>query len=107
MGSLDTHMSNLPFIAFTSSMNSLGVADVSSGNDHTCVMFLSGTMTCWGKNDHGQLGLNLASGAIVGDAASELVNVLVPIVFKAAVNTVQVAQIAAAQASTCGTCFCI
>ncbi len=99
MGSLPTHMSNLAFVSFTATMNALGVADVSVGNDHTCVMFATGSITCFGRNVSGQLGLTLATNVAVGDSADELLTLALPVVFK--YTTVRAVQIAAGVSATC------
>jgi alpha-tubulin suppressor-like RCC1 family protein len=33
-----------------------GVAQIAAGGDHTCALMTDGTVTCWGWNDHGELG---------------------------------------------------
>lgn len=38
------------------SLNSSAV-DIASGYDHTCVVLNSGSISCWGQNDDGQLGI--------------------------------------------------
>jgi alpha-tubulin suppressor-like RCC1 family protein len=47
------------------------VVALTAGSSHTCVVFDSGTMQCWGRDANGQLG----NGVIVGNFASP-VNVL-------------------------------
>ncbi len=34
------------------------VAQLSAGANHVCARIVSGTLACWGKNTHGQLGIN-------------------------------------------------
>jgi alpha-tubulin suppressor-like RCC1 family protein len=38
------------------------IVDVSLGNYHTCATSLDGSLSCWGLNDNGQLGLGTSEG---------------------------------------------
>ena len=71
---------------------------VTAGSDHTCAVFADGTLWCWGRNDGGQLGIDVGNDPVrpapvqVGDASSW-------------------AQVAAARTHTCalrqdGTAWC-
>ena len=33
------------------------VEDIEAGGQHTCALFDNGSMTCWGENAEGQLGM--------------------------------------------------
>ncbi len=96
-----TDMTNLNFISFAASLANLGVADLSVGHDHACVMFSNGSVTCWGGNSDEQLGGPFPAGSPQGDDSLEMVN-LPPIVFAPTIATIQVVQIAAKPFLTCG-----
>ncbi|MDP6562685.1 MAG: putative Ig domain-containing protein, partial [Candidatus Thalassarchaeum sp.] len=47
-----------------------GLAQIALGNSHTCVLWDDGNMSCWGHNDHGQLGIGSTDD--IGDDAGEM-----------------------------------
>lgn len=47
----------------------IDATDVSAGDFHTCVAQVTGTVTCFGRNDHGQLGGEIAGPFDCYDAA--------------------------------------
>ena len=46
------------------------VLQISTGLDHTCALFNTGKVKCWGNNNNGQLGLD--SLTVYGDSASSI-----------------------------------
>ena len=42
-------------------------ARLATGSTHTCVLLDSGDVSCWGANDHGQLGNGLGTTVTIGD----------------------------------------
>ena len=46
------------------------VSQLALGNDHTCAIWDDGSVSCWGGNDHGQLGYENTDD--IGDGASEM-----------------------------------
>ena len=50
------------------------VTKLAAGGDHTCVIMDNATITCWGTNNHGQLGIESNAGgkANIGDASGEM-----------------------------------
>ncbi|UQA62025.1 RCC1 domain-containing protein [Polyangium aurulentum] len=61
-----------PYIAGDVPLGGLGdkSVQITTGGAHSCALFTSGTIRCWGKNDLGQLGYGDISGTManVGDA---------------------------------------
>jgi alpha-tubulin suppressor-like RCC1 family protein len=97
-----TQVNTLSFVSFTGSLNMRAAVELSSENgDHNCVLLISGAVVCWGSNSNGQLGLNLAANAHMGDSTNEMLNVA-PIVFAATI-TQAVVQVATGLKHTCGT----
>ena len=58
---------NLPFVDLGANMK---VIQIALGESHSCVLFESGQVKCWGKNLSGQLGLDYS--ARVGDRPNEM-----------------------------------
>lgn len=48
-------VSTVKFIAFSD--NKVAISEIAAGQSHTCALFTSGGMICFGKNDFGQLGV--------------------------------------------------
>ena len=46
------------------------IRDLVLGTNHSCVLFLDGSVKCWGRNEHGQLGQD--SDQNLGDDAGEM-----------------------------------
>lgn len=92
-------MSNLIYISFTSSLQALGVAEISTGFTHGCALFLTGSAVCWGSNSSQELGY-AAIGSNMGDSANEMLNI-VPLNFKASYTTSLLVQIACGKLTTC------
>jgi alpha-tubulin suppressor-like RCC1 family protein len=55
LGDGTTTASNVPVVV---SGLSSGVASLSAGYEHTCVVTTAGDVECWGRNDNGELGNN-------------------------------------------------
>jgi alpha-tubulin suppressor-like RCC1 family protein len=102
LGGLSTDMATLNFISFTASLNALTIADMSLISTHTCVLFTTGSIICWGSNSNGRLGYDDTADAR-GDAPGEMVN-LVPLVFATSISA-KVVQISSGDRSTCGIKF--
>ncbi|MFH1436934.1 MAG: RCC1 repeat-containing protein [Pseudomonadota bacterium] len=49
-----------------------GAAAVAAGGNHTCAFLMAGGLTCWGENDHGQLGDGTNDNSPVPAAVSGL-----------------------------------
>lgn len=94
-------MSNVSFIVFSPSLNLLGVADISVGYSHTCGLFHTGKLVCWGNNIAGELGAEVAIGTYLGNTPTDMSN-LVPITFK---STLPVVQVDAGTSFTCSNKF--
>lgn len=56
-------VSSAPFISFSD--NSVKIVQLSTGREHTCVLFVNGKVICFGENMEGQLGIN-STGDISG-----------------------------------------
>lgn len=52
----------------------LRAKDVAAGSDHTCALFNTGEMRCWGGNQHGQLGYGHAQRIIDAHLAPGIAN---------------------------------
>lgn len=65
-GAADSHLP-VGVVGFSS-----GVAAVSAGAHHTCVLAASGGVQCWGDNTYGQLGDGTKSGSTVAVAVRDL-----------------------------------
>ncbi len=100
IGKVATDMSKLAFVSFASSLNNLGVAEVSAGASHTCALFLGGRVACFGLSSNGSLGSELAGN--IGDGTNLMVD-LVPIAFQATIIPIGVVQVASGMNSVCGT----
>lgn len=100
-GALPTDMTNLSFIAFTASLNSVGVADISLGTKSTCVLFTNAYVLCYGSNVYGESGAEVTAGGNIGDAPIRSVGNLFPILFMDPTKFYPVAQIAAGDRVTC------
>lgn len=63
----------------------LGISGVpkklSLGDTHSCVLLATGSIKCWGRNDAGQLGLNLATTVTKGDSSGHMGNNLASVNF--------------------------
>ncbi|MEC8045373.1 MAG: putative Ig domain-containing protein, partial [Candidatus Thermoplasmatota archaeon] len=70
----------LPIIAASHSSATSPPASLALGWDHTCVLFENGTVTCWGSNAHGQLGIESTTtiGDQPGDMGDSLLQVALP-----------------------------
>ncbi len=64
------------------------VTSMALGWDHTCVLYSTGDVACWGNNAHGQLGLG--STTTVGDGAGEMGGNLVNISLPSGVNATSI-----------------
>jgi len=64
------------------------VTSMALGWDHTCVLYSTGDVACWGNNAHGQLGLG--STTTVGDGAGEMGSNLVNISLPSGVNATSI-----------------
>ncbi|DAC19080.1 MAG TPA: hypothetical protein HA276_00610, partial [Candidatus Poseidoniaceae archaeon] len=64
------------------------VASMALGWDHTCVLYSTGDVACWGNNAHGQLGIG--STTTVGDGAGEMGSNLVNISLPSGVNATSI-----------------
>ncbi len=89
-------ITTLDFIAFTASLNALSIVGAAV-SDHSCALFQTGTLACWGRNDYGQLGSTASTATNLGSAPTHMVN-LVPIAFSV---TQSVVQVSAGGTSTC------
>jgi alpha-tubulin suppressor-like RCC1 family protein len=69
------------------------VSQVSAGAEHACVLFEDGAARCWGRNQHGQLGIGSLDD--YGDAATEALASLPDLPIRG------VQQIAASELHTC------
>ena len=67
----------LPIIAASHSSATAAPTNLALGWDHTCVLFDDGTVTCWGSNAHGQLGIG--STTTIGDQPAEMGDSLVQV----------------------------
>jgi alpha-tubulin suppressor-like RCC1 family protein len=74
--STPVHVKNLP----------LNLAQIATGFEHSCALLAGGTVRCWGKNDHGQLGNGTTSDSATPVTVSGLGGVV---------------QIAVSDSSTC------
>lgn len=53
-------------------LGGIDVKELAAGDDHTCALLKNGTVTCWGKNDAGQLGDGTTNDALVPTPVPEL-----------------------------------
>ncbi|MED5486435.1 MAG: hypothetical protein VYB40_01860, partial [Candidatus Thermoplasmatota archaeon] len=53
------------------------VSDMALGRDHTCVLYDTGDVACWGGNDYGQLGIG-STEDILDESAETLTNISFP-----------------------------
>ena len=53
------------------------VSDMALGADHTCVLYDTGDVACWGGNDYGQLGIG-STEDILDESAETLTNISFP-----------------------------
>lgn len=53
-------------------LDGVAVKELAAGGDHTCALLANGTVTCWGKNDAGQLGDGTTNDAAVPTPVPEL-----------------------------------
>ncbi len=95
-------MSNLNFIMFSPSLDSVGVVDLAVSYGHACALFSSlYVVACWGGNNSGALGVRTSLLSQWGSNPGEM-STLVPIAFAASLASVAVVQIVAGESSNCG-----
>lgn len=92
-------MSNLGFITFTATLNVIPIVEISGRGEHVCVLFQTGSVVCFGRNNSGECGAGTNESAI-GDNAGEI-PALVPVLFKVSIVTVPVISISAGAGGTC------
>jgi hypothetical protein len=96
-----TDMANLSFLSFAPSLNDAGIAQISSTRAlHTCVLFFSGSLVCFGSNQNGAIGLASTTDHR-GDQPGEM-STLVPIMFRPTI-TFPIVQVATGAMFSCGT----
>lgn len=101
VGALASDMSNLTFISFTASLNTLSVLEVSVSFGHACALLDANKLICWGENSDGELGAEVALSTHMGDDPLEMVS-LSPILFKPSiVPAFTVIQVVAVYSATC------
>ena len=72
MGDNENEMGlNLPFVSLGANRTA---TDIAVGYHHACAILDTGNVTCWGKNNYGQLGIEITSGIYqsIGDTSTEL-----------------------------------
>ena len=64
-------------ISYVSLPTGVTISDMALGEDHTCVLYDTGDVACWGGNDFGQLGIG-STEDIRDEAAESLTNISFP-----------------------------
>jgi alpha-tubulin suppressor-like RCC1 family protein len=64
-GTVVSHLSAAPVLSTMGGTAFTGVADLSVGEGHVCVLTTAGAVWCWGDNGHGQVGNNSTTEADV------------------------------------------
>jgi len=64
-------------VSYVSLPSGVTVSDMALGHDHTCVLYDTGDVACWGGNDYGQLGIG-STEDILDESAETLTNISFP-----------------------------
>ncbi len=93
-------MTNLGFISFSASLNNDGIRELASGTAHSCALFTSGALFCWGRNDVGNLGGPNGAYTHIGDAPTEMFTTA-PVGFSPAVAAAKIIQVSVGEFLSC------
>jgi alpha-tubulin suppressor-like RCC1 family protein len=61
---------NLPAVALPAGRSAVAIHAAPTGNGHTCAVLDDGSITCWGVNSSGQLGIGSTTAELTGNHAT-------------------------------------
>lgn len=100
IGTNPTDMSNLTFISFSPTLNTIPILELSVGTSHFCVLFGTLKIVCVGNNSYGELGAEVAVPTVLGDTPGETTS-LAPLNFAVSIATQNIIQLALGDSTTC------